>query len=75
VITKTRTKYPGISKITTVTGETKYRLIIVVGKVPGTKPIRYIQECHTFGTMKEALNNRPRSETPENVEFSSSGRM
>jgi integrase len=57
-ITKTRTKYPGISKITTVTGETKYRLIIVVGKVPGTKPIRYIQECHTFGTMKEALNKQ-----------------
>jgi integrase len=58
VTTKTKTRHPGITKITTASGETKYRLIIVVGKVPGTKPIKYIQECHTFRTMGEALKKQ-----------------
>jgi hypothetical protein len=47
VITKTNTKYPGITKITYESGESKYRLIITVGKRPGTVN-KWIQECHTF---------------------------
>jgi integrase len=51
VITKTKTKYPGITKITYGDGSAQYRLIIVVGKRADG---RWIQECHTFRTMTEA---------------------
>jgi hypothetical protein len=52
VITKTKTKHPGITKITRVSDDVVYRLIITVGKRPDG---REIQECHTRRTMKEAL--------------------
>jgi integrase len=29
-----------------------------VGKVPGTKPTKYIQECHTFRTMGKAIKKQ-----------------
>jgi site-specific recombinase XerC len=51
VITKTKTKYPGITKITTASGDTKYRLIIAVGKRPDGK---WIQECYTFANLTAA---------------------
>ena len=53
--TKTRTKHPGITKITYRSGEVRYRLIITVGKRPDN---REIQECHTFRTMTEALKKQ-----------------
>jgi site-specific recombinase XerC len=51
VITKTKTKYPGITKITTAGGDIKYRLIIAVGKRPDGK---WIQECYTFPNLTQA---------------------
>jgi Phage integrase, N-terminal SAM-like domain len=55
MITKTKTKHPGITKITRVNGEVRYRLIITVGK---RSDGREIQECHTFRTMGEALGKQ-----------------
>lgn len=58
--TKTKTRHPGITKITRVSGDVRYRLIITVGKRPGPNPgtWREIQECHTFRTMGEALKKQ-----------------
>jgi hypothetical protein len=53
--TKTRTKHPGITKITYRSGEVRYRLIITVGKRPDN---REIQECHTFRTTTGALKKQ-----------------
>jgi hypothetical protein len=53
--TKARTKHQGITKITYTSGDTRYRLIITVGKRPDN---REIQECHTFRTMTEALKKQ-----------------
>jgi site-specific recombinase XerC len=53
VITKTKTRYTGITKITYESGEVKYRLIVAVGRRPGTTD-KWIQECYTFRTMTEA---------------------
>jgi hypothetical protein len=53
--TKTRTKHPGITKITYTSGEVRYRLIITVGKRPDN---REIQECHTFRTTTGALKKQ-----------------
>jgi site-specific recombinase XerC len=51
VITKSKTKYPGITKISTAAGDIKYRLIIAVGKRPDG---RWIQECYTFPNLAAA---------------------
>jgi hypothetical protein len=48
MITKSKTKFPGITKIATASGDIKYRLIIAVGKRPDGK---WIQECYTFGNL------------------------
>jgi hypothetical protein len=54
MITKTKTKYPGITKITRADGTTAYRLIITVGtRVDHLGKRREIQQCHTFGTLTE----------------------
>jgi hypothetical protein len=47
VITKTKTKYPGITKITTVAGDIKYRLIIAVGKGPTANGSRNVTPSPT----------------------------
>jgi hypothetical protein len=52
-VTRSKTKYPGITKITYESGEAKYRLIVSVGKRPGTSN-KWIQECYTFRTLTEA---------------------
>jgi hypothetical protein len=51
VITKAKTKYPGITKITTASGDIKYRLIVAVGKRPDG---RWVQECYTFPNLTAA---------------------
>jgi hypothetical protein len=51
VITKAKTKYPGITKITTASGDIKYRLIVAVGKRPDG---RRVQECYTFPNLTAA---------------------
>jgi integrase len=43
--------HPGIRKITTITGQAKYRLIVDMGKRPNGA--RH-QHCQTFDTLKEA---------------------
>lgn len=53
MITRSKTRYPGITKIAYESGEVKYRLIVSVGKRPGTTD-KWIQECYTFRTMTEA---------------------
>jgi integrase len=53
MITRSKTRYPGITKISYESGEVKYRLIVAVGKRAGTTD-KWIQECYTFRTMTEA---------------------
>ena len=52
-VTRSQIRYPGITKITHASGDVRYRLIVSVGKRPGTTD-KWIQECYPFRTMTEA---------------------